>query len=238
MTLVAAYPCSVRHSTAASRSFVRVASRRSAWVRRTVGSRGAVVMVDHCATRASRLTSSTAGFIFDVMPERPTQHERALRFRALHSGDRPLQLANAWDPLSAAVMAAAGAPAIGTTSFGVALAHGVWDAELVRFADVLAMVDALSSRVDVPVTVDLEAGRGAAPPDVQRSVAAVIDRGAVGVNIEDTIPDQQGHLRDVDDQAARLRAARDAATASGIPIFINARCDVWFGADLPTEARL
>jgi 2-methylisocitrate lyase-like PEP mutase family enzyme len=176
--------------------------------------------------------------MFDVMPDRLTQHERALRFRALHTGDRPLQLANAWDPTSAAVMAAAGAPAIGTTSFGVALAHGVGDAELVPFADVLSLVDAVSSRLDVPVSVDLEAGRGAAPPDVQRAVAAVIDRGAVGVNIEDTIPGQQGRLRDVDDQAARLRAARDAATATGIPIFVNARCDVWFGADLPAETQL
>jgi 2-methylisocitrate lyase-like PEP mutase family enzyme len=176
--------------------------------------------------------------MFDPMSERPTQHERAMRFRELHTGDRPLQLVNAWDQMSAVVMAAAGASAIGTTSFGVALAHGVWDAELVPFEEVLSLVDAVSSRVDVPVSVDLEAGRGAGPADVRRSVQAVIEHGAVGVNIEDAVPGRPGQLRDVDEQSERLRAAREAATASGIPIFINARCDVWYGAELPAEAQL
>ena len=172
------------------------------------------------------------------MSERATQHERAVRFGELHSADRPLQLVNAWDQMSATVMAAAGAPAIGTTSFGVALDSGVWDAELVPFDDVLSLVEAICARVDVPVTVDLEEGRGATPSAVGRSVAAVIERGAVGVNIEDAVQATPGRLRDVDEQADRLRAACAAATASGIPIFVNARCDVWFGADHPAEARL
>ena len=90
----------------------------------------------------------------------------------------------------------------------------------------------------MPVTVDLEAGRGPTPSDVQRSVEAVIERGAVGVNIEDAVPGVPGRLRPVDEQQARLRAAREAATAGGVPIFVNARCDVWFGADLADEARL
>jgi 2-methylisocitrate lyase-like PEP mutase family enzyme len=177
-------------------------------------------------------------FYVRTVSERTDQHERALRFRELHVGPRPLQVVNAWDEMSAVVMAAAGAPAIGTTSFGVALDHGKWDAELLSIDEVLAVTEAITARVTVPVTVDLEAGRGATPADVTRAVAAVIDRGAVGINIEDAVPGQQGHLRDVDEQAARLGAARAAATASGIPVFINARCDVWFGADLPADARL
>ena len=166
------------------------------------------------------------------------QHERAIRFRELHAAPSPLLLTNAWDATSARVLAAAGAPAIGTTSFGVALAHGVWDAELLPFDDVLAVAVAITSAVDVPVTVDLEAGRGENPADVQRAVEAVIGSGAVGVNIEDAVPGQPGQLRDIDEQAARLAAARAAAVASGIPIFVNARCDVWFGADVPADARI
>lgn len=175
--------------------------------------------------------------MFEVMSEQSTQHERAVRFRALHTADRPLQLCNAWDQVSAVVMAAAGASAIGTTSFGVALAHGVWDAELLPFDEVVSLVETITSRVDVPVSVDLEAGRGATPGDVQRSVEAVIAHGAVGINVEDSVPGGQGQLRGVEDQSARLGAARAAATRSGIPIFVNARCDVWFGAELPAEAR-
>jgi 2-methylisocitrate lyase-like PEP mutase family enzyme len=140
--------------------------------------------------------------------------------------------------MSARVLAVAGAPAIGTTSFGVALDHGVWDAELLPFEEVLAVAESIASAVEVPVTVDLEAGRGSTPADVQRAVAAVIERGAVGINIEDAIPGAAGQLRGVGEQADRLGAARAAAEASGIPIFVNARCDVWFGADVPADARL
>ncbi len=166
------------------------------------------------------------------------QYERAVRFRDLHGGARPLQLTNAWDATSARVLAAAGAAAIGTTSFGVALAHGVWDGERLPFDHVLAVTAAITAAVDRPVTVDLEAGYGSNPVDVERSVAAVVVCGAVGVNIEDSVPGRPGALRDEGEQAERLAAARAAAEASGVPIFVNARCDAWFGADLAPEARI
>jgi hypothetical protein len=51
----------------------------------------------------------------------------AARFRALHRADAPLRLLNAWDVGSAKVMAAAGAPAIATTSAGIAKALGLPD---------------------------------------------------------------------------------------------------------------
>jgi 2-methylisocitrate lyase-like PEP mutase family enzyme len=102
----------------------------------------------------------------------------------------------------------------------------------------LAVTSAIASAVDVPVTVDLESGRGRRPADVRESVAAVIACGAVGINIEDGIPERRGALRDSEEQAERIAAARAAATASGIPIFVNARCDVYFGAELPAEQRI
>ena len=166
------------------------------------------------------------------------QRERAVRFRELHAAARPLQLANAWDVTSARVLAATGVAAIGTTSFGVALDHGVLDGEHLSFDETLAVAGAITSAVDVPVTVDLEAGRGPTPEAVAQAVGAVIAHGAVGINIEDAIPGQPGVLRDADEQATRIAAARTAATASGIPIFVNARCDVYFGADVPGEERI
>jgi 2-methylisocitrate lyase-like PEP mutase family enzyme len=89
----------------------------------------------------------------------------------------------------------AGAPAIGTTSFGVALNHGVWDGEQLPFDDVVAVARSIVGAVDVPVTIDLEAGHGAHPADVKGSVAAVIEAGAVGINIEDSVPGSAGSLR-------------------------------------------
>jgi 2-methylisocitrate lyase-like PEP mutase family enzyme len=164
--------------------------------------------------------------------------ERAVRFRDLHARTTPLRLANAWDATSARVLAAAGAPAIGTTSFGVALNHGVPDGEQLWFEQALEVASAIASAVEVPVSVDLEAGRGSKPADVERSVAAVIACGAVGINIEDAIPGKPGALRARDEQAERIAAARAAATTSSIPIFINARCDVYFGAAVAAAERI
>jgi len=167
-----------------------------------------------------------------------TQLERAITFGALHAAGHPLQLANAWDATSARVLAAAGAPAIGTTSFGVALNHGVWDGERLPLDETLAVAASIVGAVDVPVSIDIEAGRGRTPADVEQSVAAVIACGAVGINIEDAVPGRPGALFDASEQAERIAAARAAADASGIPLFINARCDVYFGADIEPDQRV
>ena len=167
--------------------------------------------------------------------ERTRQQSVATSFRDLHHQDRPLLLANVWNATSAVIAASAGAPAIGTTSFGVALDHGVGDGELLPFDVALSVAQEIARAVDVPVTFDFEAGRGSTPEAVEASMAAVIDTGVVGVNIEDARPGQPGLLFDVPEQVARLRAARSATEASRVPMFINARCDVFFGASIPAE---
>jgi 2-methylisocitrate lyase-like PEP mutase family enzyme len=163
---------------------------------------------------------------------------RAIAFHDLHHQDRPLLLANVWNSTSAVIAAAAGALAIGTTSFGVALDHGVVDGEQLPFDVALGVARDIARSVDVPVTVDLEAGRGVTAEAVGASMAAVIETGAVGVNIEDARPGESGVLFDVPAQAERLRAARSAADASGVPMFINARCDVFFGSAIPAARAL
>src|SRR3954453_868111 len=170
------------------------------------------------------------------LAELPDQVSRAEAFRRLHEESRPLLLANAWSAASARTAEAAGAAAIGTTSFGMALDHGRTDGEL-PFDTALAVVAEMARSVDVPVTFDLEAGRGATPEEVGRSMTAAIQTGAVGVNIEDAVPGQPGSLFEAGDQVARLGAARAAADASGVPVFINARCDVFFGANIPADRR-
>jgi 2-methylisocitrate lyase-like PEP mutase family enzyme len=163
---------------------------------------------------------------------------RAERFRTLHHGDEPLRLVNVWDLVSARVAELAGASALGTSSFAVALAHGHPDGEHVPWPAVRDLVAEIVDAVDVPVSVDVEAGRGAAPRDVAATVSDVVDVGAVGCNLEDSRRDQPGVLFDVDEQCARLDAARRACDAGGVRRFLNARCDVWFGADIPPAERL
>ncbi|MFF4624960.1 isocitrate lyase/phosphoenolpyruvate mutase family protein [Nonomuraea jabiensis] len=92
--------------------------------------------------------------------------------------------------------------------------------------------------VDVPVTVDVEGGYGPGPADVAATVRAVVEAGAVGVNLEDSTA-VGGPLFDVAGQSARLRAAREAAAAAGLPeLFVNARTDVFLFGIGASDGRL
>lgn len=154
-----------------------------------------------------------------------TQIERAARFRALHDRKRILLLPNAWDAGSARVFAELGFPAIATTSAGVAWSLGYPDGEQAPLAEVLAATRRIVRATALPVSADIEAGYGETPEAVGASVRAVIDAGVAGINLEDGV--QHATLRDADDAARRIAAARAAAHAAGVPIVINARVDVW-----------
>jgi len=147
-------------------------------------------------------------------------------FRRLHQPGDPLLLPNAWDAASARVIEQAGARAIATTSSGISWSLGRPDGEALSRDEMLAVVARVARAVSVPVTADVERGYGAgAPADVADTVRAVLDAGAVGINLEDG--ETRGALTDVDRQAARVAAAREAADAAGVPLFVNARVDVY-----------
>lgn len=149
-------------------------------------------------------------------------------FRALHVPGRPLVLYNIWDPGSAKAVAAAGAPALATGSYGVAEAFGTGDGEKLPFADVIANLKRIVAVVDVPVSLDLESGYGADPAAVRASVQAARDAGAVGINMEDRLPGEE-HPLPIDSAAERIAAAAAAG------LFVNARCDL-FRQTAPTPA--
>ncbi|MFC9398695.1 isocitrate lyase/phosphoenolpyruvate mutase family protein [Streptomyces sp. NPDC057027] len=145
---------------------------------------------------------------------------KALLFRSLHDSAHPLALANAWDVVSARVIEAAGAPAIATTSAGVAWSLGHPDGETLSPDRVVDLIARIVAAVDVPVTVDIEGGYGRDAAAVAGTVARVLEAGAVGINIEDgTRPPAE--LR------ARLTAARVAAERAGASLFLNARTDTY-----------
>lgn len=154
-----------------------------------------------------------------------TQAQRAEAFRRLHHVDTPLLLANVWDPLSAAIVANAGLPAVATASAAVALSRGFDDGEQVPFGELVRLVGRISDVVDVPISVDFERGYGDTPGEVRDNTIRLIDAGAVGVNIEDSLHDHQ--LRVLEDQCERINAVRQAGHDRGVPIFINARTDVF-----------
>lgn len=154
--------------------------------------------------------------------------ESAAAFAALHRPGAPLLLPNAWDPLSARIVEAAGAPAVATTSAGVAWALGAADGDHIDRDSVVALTARVVSAVRVPVTADVESGFGASPAEVAVTVEGVLAAGAVGVNIEDVAAGDPSALRDPKEQAERLAAAR--AAAPEVPLYINARIDTYLRA--------
>jgi len=154
--------------------------------------------------------------------------QRAEAFQGMHRGPGILVIANAWDAASARMFESAGVKAIGTSSAGVAFAHGYADdASLPR--DVLLQATAeIVLAVQVPVTADILGGLGDTPQAVADTVRKVISLGALGVNIEDGVDAMNGrqpHLRDLEQQADIIRAAVEAARQAGVNIVVNARTD-------------
>jgi len=166
------------------------------------------------------------------------QHTKALEFHRLHRESHPLVLPNAWDVASARAFAAAGFPAIATSSLAVAATLGYEDGEQISRDEMLDVVRRIARAVDVPVTADLEAGYGATPEAVGTTVGAAIEAGAVGMNLEDSRGDVPPALFDAGQQVARIQAAREAAARHGVPFFINARIDVYLMQIGEPESRL
>lgn len=158
------------------------------------------------------------------------QQRTALLLHDLHRPGSPLVLPNAWDVASARIVADCGAAAVATTSAGVAWTLGRPDGDQLDRDAALAAIGRIAAAVTVPVTADIESGFAADPAGVARTVAGVLSAGAVGINIEDAPVAGAGPLRPVDDQCARIRAAREAADAAGIRLFVNARTDTYLRA--------
>jgi 2-methylisocitrate lyase-like PEP mutase family enzyme len=152
---------------------------------------------------------------------------KAELLRAMHSGPPLLLLPNAWDAISARIVAGAGYPAVATTSGGVAWALGFADGEMAPWPEVVAATARIAGAVTVPVTADIESGYGDSPEAVACSIADIIAAGAVGVNLEDGLRDGPAPIRPVDDAAKRIAAARAAGRSAGVPIVINARTDLY-----------
>ncbi len=143
--------------------------------------------------------------------------------RTLHRPGDPLLLPNVWDVATARAVVAAGFPVVATTSAGVSASLGYEDHEGAPGDEMLAAAARIASGVDVPVTVDAEAGYGMEPAEL---VAALRGVGAAGCNLEDS-DHAAGTLRDPDGHAEWLRAVRRAASADDYPLVINARVDVF-----------
>jgi len=158
---------------------------------------------------------------------RDTQRAKAEAFRAMHDRSRILVLPNAWDAMSARVIEEAGARAIATTSAGVAFAVGYPDGEAIPRDEMIAAIARIARVVTIPVSADIESGFANDTRELAETIRRVIEAGAVGINLEDQVHDGARRLYDLDVAVERVRVAREAAEATGVPLVINARTDVY-----------
>lgn len=157
--------------------------------------------------------------------------QSAQLFRSLHNAKHPLALSNSWDVASTLVAQSAGAQAIATTSAGIAWSLGLPDGDQLDRARAVAVIAAIAAAVQLPVTADIEGGLADSASDVATTVMAVLEAGAVGINIEDG-PRSPAEL------AARIASARRTADDAGVSMFINARTDVFLASIGDPEQRL
>lgn len=166
-----------------------------------------------------------------------SQAQKAEKFSALHQKGNPVVLYNIWDAGTAKAVAKAGANAVATGSWSVAAAQGFADGEEIPLALLLTIVERICATVEVPVTVDFEGGYAAGGSDLAENVRKVIRAGAVGINFEDRIVQGEG-LYPMSEQADRIRTIKTMARQEGVPIFMNARTDLFLSTDPSTHGDL
>lgn len=165
----------------------------------------------------------------------PTQADKADAFAALHQPGNPLVIYNIWDAGSAKTVEAAGAPALATGSNPVATAMGYPDGEIIPLETVLTNVQRIVACISVPLSVDFEGGYALDAASITANTRCLIDAGAIGVNFEDQIVGGTG-LHSIATQTARVGAVVAAGAAAGVPLFVNARTDVFLKAPVEQHA--
>jgi 2-methylisocitrate lyase-like PEP mutase family enzyme len=155
------------------------------------------------------------------------QREKAEAFRKMHDRSRILVLPNAWDVASAKIFEAAGFPAVATTSSGVANSLGYPDGEAIPRVEMLGLIARIASGLEVPLSADIEGGYASDVEGLKKTIRAVIEAGAVGINLEDGMHSGAPQLHPIETATERVRAARTAADSAGVPLVINARVDVF-----------
>lgn len=160
--------------------------------------------------------------------DRDTLIARADSLAQLHASNHPLVLPTVWDVWSARTAVDAGFAALTIGSHPLADSRGAEDHEGQTFDEVMAAVRPIIDAVDVPVSVDLEAGYGRRPDEV---VTGLIEAGGVGLNIEDTVHSEGGRVRSTPEHSEYIAGLRAAADSAGVPVWINGRTDLFMHAD-------
>ena len=165
------------------------------------------------------------------------QKIKAELFLKFHQDEEILVLLNSWDTGSSKLIEACGFKAVATTSMGVAASMGYPDSQVIQLSEMLGVITGIVNAVQVPVSVDIEAGYGNNLNEVIDSVRKIIATGIVGINIEDSI-DMSPVLIDEMEFCERISAIRSLSDSLGFHLVINARTDSFYTSSVTLQEKL
>ena len=165
------------------------------------------------------------------------QKEKAELFLKYHHDKEILVLLNSWDIGSSKLIEACGYKAIATTSMGIAASLGYPDCQVIQLSEMIEVITGVVNAVQVPVTVDIEAGYGNDLNEIIESVKKIIATGIVGINIEDSM-DLNPVLVDEMEFCERISAIRVLSDSMGFHLVINARTDSFYTSSGSTREKL
>ena len=161
----------------------------------------------------------------------PAQSSAIARFRALHTSGC-FVLPNPWDVGTALYLQHLGFEALATTSAGVAFTRGLPDTVAAIPRDLmLDHIRDVVAATPLPVNADFQNGYADEPDGVAENVALCVNTGVAGLSIEDSTGQGASPLYEFRKAVDRIRAARAAIDASGIPVILTARCEAWLVGD-------
>ncbi|MEV6322483.1 isocitrate lyase/phosphoenolpyruvate mutase family protein [Nocardia sp. NPDC051787] len=153
---------------------------------------------------------------------------KATTFLGLHVPGDPGVFPTVWDAWSAKVAVEAGFSALTVGSHPLADSIGRADGEGMTFDESMTRVRQITAAVDVPVSVDIESGYGLEPA---RLIEGLLEAGAIGLNIEDTVHSEGKRLRTAQEHADLVHRLRESADTAGVHVVINARTDLFLRKD-------
>lgn len=154
----------------------------------------------------------------------PSQHDKAMRFRALHETPGIFVIPNVWDGGSASVMAGLGFEALATSSAACAATLGKLDGEITR-EEALAHARLIVNVSPHPVAADLENGFGDSPEATAETIRLAAAAGLVGGSIEDASGNPRAPIYALAQALERVAAAAEAARRLPFPFVLTARAE-------------
>lgn len=150
-----------------------------------------------------------------------------MEFKDLHNQEKPLLIANVWDVPSAKTAEKLNFQAIGTSSSAIASILGYNDGEEMEFLELEYFVKRIALNSKLPLSVDLESGYSREPKEIFNHIKRLVKLGVVGINIEDSVVNENRELLDANSFATTLKEIKELLEKENINVFLNVRTDTF-----------